>query len=559
VLGYGGQLSLAQFTIAGIGALLTSRFASLGHLPLPLVFVLVILLTVPIGVLVALPAVRVRGVSLAVLTLGLGLAIGGVVFSNPSFTMGKVINGSPQQILMPPAKIGGYKFDAINHPQRYAIFCLIVLVFGCLIVLNVRRGRSGRRLLAVRNNERGAMSLGVSVVGAKLYAFGLASAIAAAAGVLIAYGNTYVDYGQFGGIASVQLVLLSVVGGVGSVVGAILGGIFGSGGLLQDAFGSVANGDWFAFLTAIGVVMTVVLYPDGLAIGVVRRSAGIIKATRHRLKKTAVRVERNLNAGIIPKISPKQLVISEISVAFGATQVLSDLSITVSPGEVVGLIGPNGAGKTTLIDVASGFVRSQSGSVSLGGKALGRFGPARRCREGLARSFQSLELFDDLTVEDNLRAASESHSPWTYFCDLIWPRRMGLSPGAVASIVEFGLEPVLDQYPSDLSYAQRRLAAVARSVSCAPSVLLLDEPAAGLDSTSRDELAALIQKLARGWGIGVLLIEHDVQMVMSTCDRVVAIDFGLEIASGAPDAVRHNASVVDAYLGGESDPVNIAG
>ena len=231
---------------------------------------------------------------------------------------------------------------------------------------------------------------------------------------------------------------------------------------------------------------------------------------------------------------------------------LDGVDVTVQPGEVVGLIGPNGAGKTTLIEAATGFV-SASGSVLLDGRALEGMSPRRRAKRGVTRSFQSLELFDDLTVLDNLRVAADDGNGLRYFRDLVWPTPPPLPDAALAAIDEFGLGDVLDQKPGDLPYAQRRTIAIARAVAASPSVLLLDEPAAGLDDWATSELATLIRRLADEWGIGVLLVEHDVGMVMRTCDRVVALEFGKVIGRGTPDEIRTDPAVIAAYLGTSGD------
>ncbi len=496
VLGYGGQLSLAQFAIAGMGALFAARLASDGGLSFPLVLVGAVALTLPIGVIFALPALRIRGVNLAVVTLGLAVAVSGVIFSNPSLTKGPKVGGVAQELVIPSASIFGYQFDEINHPTRYAICCLIVVVIACLAVANVRRGRSGRQLLAVRDNERAAMSLGMSVTGTKLYAFGLASTLAAAGGVLIAYRNTTVEYGQFGVFSSIELVLLAVLGGVGSIIGAIVGGLNAPSALVEYLVDSnFGIGEWFALIASVLVLLTVISYPNGVALGTRDLMLRIIRARRRRDDTIADdSVGSTVSAAAVQRVPPKRLEI-------------------------------------------------------LDGNVLDPLSPAQRCRAGLTRSFQSLELFEDMTVKNNLRVASEPRSASTYLSDLVWPRTPDLGQTAVTSIVEFALGSVLEKYPTELSYAQRRLVAVARAVACGPSILLLDEPAAGLDEASTRELAHLIRRLSSEWGIGVLLVEHDVQMVMDTCDRVVAIDFGNAIVSGVPEEVRNHPGVISAYLG----------
>jgi sulfate-transporting ATPase len=171
------------------------------------------------------------------------------------------------------------------------------------------------------------------------------------------------------------------------------------------------------------------------------------------------------------------------------------------------------------------------------------------------RSFQSLELFEDISVEENIRAGSDQGaSRFSWVTDLFWPGRHELPSAAVAAVHEFDLERHLDQTPEELPYGRRRLVGIARTVASGPSIVLLDEPAAGLDENESAELARLIRRLADERNMGVLLVEHDVNLVMSTCDRVVVIDFGAVIASGSPADVRGDQAVRDAYLG-QAEPV----
>jgi sulfate-transporting ATPase len=256
-------------------------------------------------------------------------------------------------------------------------------------------------------------------------------------------------------------------------------------------------------------------------------------------------------------VQPAALAVRDLTVAFGATPVLDRVSLDLTAGTVLGVIGPNGAGKTTLVDAITGYNRPSSGSIELDGQEVLRLTPAARSRRGISRSFQSLELFEDLTVLDNLLVAAERPSWWSPVRALVAPGRARLTDAARAAVSELRLGQHLAAAPADLAYGDRRLLAIARALASRPRVLLLDEPAAGLGEQERTELRVLIRQLAERWNVAVLLIEHDVDLVMDVSDHVLALDFGRVIASGPPQEVRRDAAVVAAYLGTSSDDEGI--
>lgn len=542
--GYAGQLSLAQYVIAGIGAFTAAKFVA--HMPFIAALVLGAVVTAVIGGLLGLPALRVRGATLAVTTLGLGSAVVAVVFNNASWT------GGIAGITLPPLSLFGWSINPVTQPDRYAVFCFTLMIAIAIAVANVRRGVTGRRLLAVRANERAAASLGVSVAGVKLYAFVLSAAIAALGGTVLAFAQPSVQMSTFDVFTCILIVGVTVTGGVGYVPGGILGSLLIVGGVTSKLLGSWSS--FNTYLPLIGgvlLVFTLVTGPNGSFDVMLRALSGAIAridalTRRHRTPAALETAPADVT------ITPVALTIDDVSVAFGGVEALRHVSFDVRPGEVHGLIGPNGAGKTTLIDVVTGFTRAASGGVRLGGTDIGGWTARRRATHGLSRSFQSLELFDELTVEENLAVPSE-HRGWRcYITDLVWPGRSQLSATAQAAVRTFDLEPLLGVRPSSLSYGQRKVVAIARAVAGGPSQLLLDEPAAGLADAEAEELAVLIRRLADEWGIGILLVEHRVDLIMSICDRITVLDSGRILATETPAKVRDIPEVIDAYLGAAS-------
>jgi ABC-type branched-subunit amino acid transport system ATPase component/ABC-type branched-subunit amino acid transport system permease subunit len=551
--GYTGQLSLAQYALAGIGAFAAAKLVAAHGWRFEPALLAGVLVAMATGFLFGLPALRTRGVNLAVVTFGLGFAVHQMVFSNSAYTENARVQPTDLSLF-------GWPIDPVGHARNYAVVCLVFLVLAALAVANLRRGRSGRRLLAVRTNERAAAAIGVNVFEAKLYGFTLSAGIAGLGGVLFGFGYGAILFQSiFQPGASISVLTLSVIGSAGYLAGPVLGSLLASGGLVTlTSSGGPVNAavedtsTWQQYLPLMtGVLLLVVLILNQN--GVAERVDVLTRRVRSRVPGLRDGEAEPLPAAVRTTVPGRTLVVAGLTQRFGGFTALEDVSLQVGPGEVVGLLGPNGAGKTTLIDCVSGNNRLTAGSVTWDGHDITRWAPYRRARGGLSRSFQSLELFDDLTVRENLLAAADPRDRIAYLTDLVRPGHPPLPAPVVAAVEELSLEPLLDRRAEDLSYGQRRLVAIARAVASSPSVLMLDEPAAGLDETESAELGRLVRRLADEWGMGVLLIEHDVALVLANADRVVVLDFGHKIAEGTPAEVRDDPVVRKAYLGEEAE------
>jgi sulfate-transporting ATPase len=548
VTGYAGQLSLAQTVIAGIGALIAAKSA--GHVPFLVSLLIGAAGAMAAGFLVGIPALRTRGVTLAIATLGLGSALISVVLSNSAYTNGQ--GGTP----VTNQKIFGWSIDPLFESNRYAFVTFTVLVLICIGVANLRRGATGRRLIALRSNERAAASLGLQSSTLKAYAFVLGAGVAGVGGVLYAFAQPTVVFNgttdNFSVFASILIIAMTVAGGVGSVGGALLGSLMLAGGIVSQLLsGWHSINDYLPLIGGIGLVLVLMQGPDGLF----EYNRLLLARTGSKLARFVPRVPwphrapdplRSDETAVT--VTPATLTVRGLSVSFGGIKAVQGVDLIIEPGKIHGLIGPNGAGKTTLIDAVTGFVKS-SGSVMLGSVDLSKQTARARARLGISRSFQSLELFNDLTILENLVVACERHRPFRYLSDLFWPGRAKLSAAAIEAVKQFELADIIDKRPDGISFGQRKTVAIARAIAAAPPVLLLDEPAAGLNDHEAAELARLIRMVADDWNIGVLLVEHKVDLVTSISDTITVLDSGRVLAAGTPREVVASQAVIDAYLG----------
>jgi branched-chain amino acid transport system permease protein len=536
ITGFVGQISVVQLSLAGAAGFTVSHMFTNFGITFPLAALAGIAVAVVIGVITAISAVRVRGVSLAVVTLAGAVAIENFGFENTTWGGGGT--GSP----VPDPKWLGLDLGP-NAPFRGIDGNIPSPVFGwvalaccaalCVGVGYLRRGRLGQQMLAVRSNERAAAAAAINARMVKLQAFIIAAFIAGVAGVLYSYNFGSVSSDRFDAFTALSLIAFAYAGGITLISGAVFAGLISVQAMIPYAldkwFG--LNGNWFLLFGGALLIFTLLQNPSGVAGDLYGRLHKRPRPAAPDVKPATGRPARPARRDLAG--AKAVLKVSDLSVSFGGVRAVRQVSLEVRDGELVGLIGPNGAGKTTLVDAVGGFV-SFSGKVELNGGDVSRVPAYERARRGLARTWQSTELFDDLDVTENLTVAT--------------PRESAAADGAGHALDLVGMDWAAEAMPSSLSAGQRKLVGVARALAARPHVACLDEPAAGLDTAESAELGAILRDLADR-GQSMLLIEHDMGLVMSICDRVVVLDLGQVIADGPPEVVRADPRVVAAYLG----------
>jgi ABC-type branched-subunit amino acid transport system ATPase component/ABC-type branched-subunit amino acid transport system permease subunit len=547
--GWAGQLSLGQFAFVGLGAMTTASLVGRG-MGFPVAVGYATVAGVFVALAVGFPALRVRGIFLSVTTLAFAVAS-----SNWLFNLDLLTNGRGTS-LVPRAELFGFLDLA---PERtYYYVSLAVLVACALMVARLRVTGIGRSLIAVRENEAAAAAFTVSPTLAKLTAFGLSGALAALAGSLLAGLEINVGSNSFGPQLSLQVVAMVVIGGLGSVTGAILGAVYVVGlPALWDDSPTVA-----LMTSGIGLLVLLLYLPGGLIEVVHRARDALLARAARSIPSVASPPARTAEPRPLPTRpitvikdgGPPALVASDIAVSFGGRRALDHITVTAARGEIVGLIGSNGAGKSTLLNVISGFIRVDGGNVVVLGTDVTDLPPHVRAAHGLGRVFQDARLFGDLTVHETVKVALEAHER----SELI-PSLLSLPPSRRAErrktaeaerIIDFmGLARYADAFVGTLSTGTRRMVELACLLAQNASVLLLDEPTAGVAQRETEAFGPLIERIQAELGATILLIEHDIPLVMSISDRVYCLAAGRCIAEGLPSEVRNNPAVVAAYLG----------
>ncbi|MFJ8816353.1 ABC transporter permease subunit [Amycolatopsis thermoflava] len=535
VSGYAGQLSLAQLTLAGAAGFALGPLGIQLHLPFPVAPLVAALAAAVLGVVIGLPALRIRGLTVAVVTLALAFALEAFWFRNLDFVSSSGVT-APEPVLF------GWDLGigtGLAYPRvTFGLLCLLVLVVVAMGVAWLRRSALGSQMLAIRANERAAAAAGVHVVRVKILVFAIAAFIAGLGGALLAYQQRTVTYDAFSAVAGLGLFATVYLAGITSVSGGILAGFTATGGLvfvIVDVV--VGTGGWYVVVSSVLLVLTVIMNPEGI-VGPAHQKLAQVRARREppapERPAPPAPPARTSGAG-----RPDLLSVRGLGVRYGGVVAVDDVTFDVAQGTIVGLIGPNGAGKTTLLDAISGFA-DHTGTVSLDGRPVGSLAPHERVRAGLGRTFQALELYDDLSVEENVAVGlTASHG-----------RRERPPEEALRAVFTLlGLSALRSRPAGELSQGQRQLVSIARALVGQPRVLLLDEPAGGLDTAESTWLGERL-RLIRDSGVTIVMVDHDMGLVLSLCDQVRVLNFGRVIAAGTPSDIRADREVAAAYLGG---------
>jgi ABC-type branched-subunit amino acid transport system ATPase component/branched-subunit amino acid ABC-type transport system permease component len=533
-----GQISLCHASFAAIGAVAFSKLSHGAGVPWIPALLVAGLVAVPIGALLAIPAIRLSGLYLALATFGFGLVLQDMFYQS-DLMFGATNAGIP----MPLPHLSWLHVDTTTG-FYYVVLSIAALTSVILVVLT--HSRLGRLLRALSDSPVALTTSGATVNVTQVLVFCISAYVAAIAGALSGMTLSTVTGTSFPPTASLTYMALIVITIGGDPWYALLAGA--GIGLVPSYFTSSQTSDYLQIIFGVAAVVG--------ALGIRQDVPALARKFLDRVGRSHVDVPLHPDIASLARVEcrPMALEVKDVSVRFGGLVAVNKLSLEAMPRAITGLIGPNGAGKTTTFNVCSGLVSPTAGSISLEGRNITKMSSARRARRGLGRTFQQMELFDSLSVLDNVVVGYEASLAGANAWSQVAAKRGDHARShavAMSNLELCGLQGLSGAQVGSLSTGQRRLVELARCLAGPFSMLLLDEPSSGLDRSETKEFGETLQRVVVERGIGVLLVEHDMSLVMDVCDDIYVLDFGTLIFHGSPDEVQRSEIVRDAYLGTE--------